>query len=107
MNHPLMKCGHAATGINNKTGKPACISCIGDPRAEQIEDNPPDLSHRKARCAYYGITSRGNFKCESNYGTKPNSTCLVEEPSDTNLPFFEYKPDKEYDVFYCGCHGWD
>lgn len=27
--------------------------------------------------------------------------------TDPNLPFFEAKPDKDYDTYYCGCYGWD
>lgn len=27
--------------------------------------------------------------------------------SDPSLPFFEARPDKETDSYYCGCWGWD
>lgn len=46
----------------------------------------PDLSARKARCAY----------------------CAREAQSDVeHLAFFEYRPAKEFDMYYCGCRGWD
>ena len=33
--------------------------------------------------------------------------CGRYDSSRPNLPFFEYSPDKEYDLYYCGCYGWD
>lgn len=27
--------------------------------------------------------------------------------SDSSLPFFKRKPEKDKDEYYCGCHGWD
>lgn len=33
--------------------------------------------------------------------------CGKTKPSNENLPFFERRPNKEYDIFYCGCYGWD
>lgn len=101
---PMMKCGHAANATNSQ-GKPSCVICVGiHAGAEEIDGFPPVLKDRLARCVYYGKLTR---KCESNYGSKPNSLCDAEETSHPNLPFFEYKKDKEVDSFYCGCHGWD
>lgn len=45
---------------------------------------------------------------------KPNLTgrnakcdlCPRMEPSGQGLAFFGYKPDQEFDGFYCGCKGW-
>ena len=28
-------------------------------------------------------------------------------PSSSDLWFFEHRPDEEYDLYYCGCWGWD
>ena len=39
--------------------------------------------------------------------TKAGIASGKERESSIELPFFEYKPDKEYDKFYCGCGGWD
>lgn len=76
---PFMKCGHTA---NSKTssGRPYCVICNCDTVAEA----KPDLTGRKAKCGW----------------------CGKETTSDFNLPFFEYKPNEEYDEYYCGCEGW-
>ncbi len=88
-NMPLMKCGHTAQGTD-KAGKPACIICLFiHPGAREVEDNVPDITGRKARCSYY----RG--KCKS------------EVDSSFKLAFFEHRPNKEFDLYYCGCFGWD
>lgn len=80
----MMRCGHAANATHN--GKPVCAICFGiTPDAEIIADTAPDLTGRKARCTY----------------------CGHETDSRENLPFFEYRPNAEYDSFYCGCGGWD
>lgn len=86
MKTPLMKCGHAASGIEMKTGKPCCVSCSGLTPDAHIEAAAPDLTGRFAHCAY-GPHAR--------------------VPSSTDLAFFEYKPDKPEDIYYCGCYGWD
>lgn len=81
---PMMKCGHAANAVNGD--KPVCVICFmteGD-KATQIAD-APDLTGRKAFCSYGG----------------------AETQSSTELPFFEHRPDKDSDRYYCGCHGWD
>lgn len=82
---PMMKCGHAANAVD-KDGNPCCAICAGfTPNAFIVDDSAPDLTGRKAKCCY----------------------CGKERESSPELPFFEYKPDKEYDKFYCGCWGWD
>lgn len=82
---PIMKCGHAANAVD-KNGNPCCAICVGfTPNAFIVDDRTPDLTGRKAKCFY----------------------CGKERESSIELPFFEYKPDKEYDKFYCGCGGWD
>lgn len=81
----IMKCGHAANGVD-KDGKPYCVICAGlTPNAYIVDDNVPDLTGRKARCSQCG--------------------CIV--PSNANLFLFEYRPNWDYDKFYCGCGGWD
>ncbi len=44
---------------------------------------------REAICCYIGKSIHGKVE------------------SDPALPFFEAKPDQEYDLYYCGCYGWD
>ena len=107
MTKPMMKCGHAANAVEGKTGKPSCVICVGiHPGAMEIDDSPPDLSKRKARCLYHGSIPRGGLH-ESNYGCKRGEACNCERPSDSKLPFFEHRPNREHDAFYCGCWGWD
>lgn len=63
-----------------------CGHAAGDtPNAFIVEDKEIDLTGRKARCSYCGSL----------------------RDSSPNLPFFEYKPDREFDRFYDGCKGWD
>lgn len=49
------------------------------------EEKRPDLTGRKAKCSY---------------GDK-----IVD--SKWSLPFFNYRPGKEFDEYYCGCWGWE
>lgn len=87
MNFPdvLMKCGHSANATTGD-GKPVCVICLGvNPGAETIDDSPPSLKDRIARC----------------------QTCGRETESNYSLPFFELRMDKETDSYYCGCRGWD
>lgn len=78
MEKPMMKCGHTANAVSG--GKPICVICGCTEIAEQ-----PNLKGRKARCSY----------------------CDRECDSSTALPFFEHKPESEFDEYYCGCWGWD
>ncbi len=90
MNHPMMKCGHAANAQDDK-GNPSCVICVGiHPGARIVDDNPPDLAGRIARCAYW-----------------QHGGCRSESPSAATLAFFEHLPNEPYDRFYCGCRGWD
>ena len=87
----LMKCGHIALGT--KDGKPVCPICYGiNSGAEEVvqvidETKEPTkgLEGRYARC----------------------NDCGKLTPSRWNLPFFEYRPNEEYDSYYDGCYGWD
>jgi hypothetical protein len=85
MKPPLMKCGHAANATDEE-GRQVCVICIGiNPGADEIDENPPILEGRMAKCTY----------------------CKSTMPSSTELPFFTYLGDKEKDDYYCGCRGWD
>ncbi len=79
----LMKCGHAANARDEK-GNPCCVICFGMPGWNEVDSNPPNLEGRLARCG-----------------------CGRTVPSNLNLPFFEHRPDKATDSYYCGCKGWD
>ena len=81
---PLMKCGHAANATCED--KPVCVICHGlDPGATVVDDAPPRLEGRVAKC----------------------SDCGHERPSNTELAFFAHHPDRATDSFYCGCRGWN
>ena len=110
---PMMACGHQANGVcSGMKGQvydppvPACVIC----RCIEQDANPPDLSERIARCDYYGQTWSGRLH-ESNHGCKRGEPCMCKAPSTESqagrLAFFTYQPQKEFDMFYCGCHGWD
>lgn len=81
---PLMKCGHAAQGTD-KGGNPVCVICIGLDDGAKVVAEEPNLEGRKASCPY----------------------CHKQVDSSTNLPFFEHLPNRGWDVYYCGCRGWD
>jgi len=101
----IMKCGHAANAYeNNDPNKPCCVICAGIDSGYNVVMTTPDLSKRKARCGYYG--ARIDYTCECTK-CKGNKKCQCEEPSSTELAFFEYRPDQPFDMFYCGCCGWN
>jgi hypothetical protein len=113
---PMMKCGHSANGFNGKH-EPCCVICAGLTPDAEIVVEAPDLSKRRARCFHYGQTGtyhrgRGadcgwNAVPEGETIKPVNGICMCEVKSSMNLPFFEYKANKEFDEFYCGCWGWD
>jgi hypothetical protein len=102
----MMKCGHAAQGTDGD-GNPVCVICFGiRSGATEVDDSPPDLTGRMARCVYYGSRAEGrNMEC--GRGCKRGQPCQCERPSSLDLAFFEHTPDLAYDKFYCGCWGWD
>lgn len=110
----LMKCGHIATCADVR-GRPFCIKCRGKhPGATEPEDEA-DLQGRRARCLYYGWKMKywGKIrnecpKCKDRWTYAEKYTpCQCEVDSDWDLPLFTYRPGKEFDWYYCGCHGWD
>ena len=108
MKNKLMKCGCAPQGFKKVNGKQV-ECCIVHNCIEPIEQQP-DLTGRTARCSYFGQTKpmRRYANDECNYGCQGNSVCRCGSvPSSFDLAFFEYKPNCEQDIFYCGCHGWD
>lgn len=76
----LMKCGHKGYA-QTSDGLPYCVMCMcGEPAEEE-----PTLENREATCIY----------------------CRKKEKSKLSLPFFQHRPNKEFDQYYCGCKGWD
>lgn len=86
--YPLMQCGHVAQG-KLEDGKPICVICAGNPQAEMVDKDTPDLTGRTAFCS----------GCKYPVATR--------KPSSFELPFFQHRPDRKSDTFYCGCWGWD
>lgn len=84
IDHYLMKCGHVALG-RTANGRPACPICLGViPGADEVDPSNPDLTGRIATCP-----------------------CGKTRPSEYSLPFFEHRPHRDMDCYYCGCRGWD
>lgn len=81
MNHPMMKCGHAANATDVK-GNPCCACCVGiKAGAEELDTAPPSLEGRMAKCS-----------------------CGRTEPSSTSLAFFEYcGPGSPESINICKC----
>lgn len=103
---PMMKCGCAgqASRVNADGSRtPACIihECY------EVADAKPDLSGRKARCAYYGSQTarRGSYGGgnECNYGQSNAPRCTCEQPSAASLPFFEYCGPSSTEATKCKC----
>jgi len=89
----MMKCGHAASGTNMKTGTPSCVICVGiTPDAEIVVDEP-DLTGRFMKCDYRT--------------TRDGRVHPDPIPSNPRAAFFGHDPLKEFDSYYCGCWGWD
>ncbi len=103
----MMKCGCAAQGVcTSRDGKainpiPACLvhDCFDVAEA-------PNLAGRTARCTYRSCKTYLAKYRDTHYGElRPDGRSYA--PSSTDLPFFEHKPDEEYDAYFCGCMGWD
>jgi len=80
----VMQCGCRANA-RTRDGKPCCAIHVGlHPGYNKPMEVQPALTGRRARC-----------------------NCGRSADSSASLPFFEYRPDQEYDGYYCGCLGWD
>lgn len=84
----LMKCGHVANA-HDPYGNPVCAICAG-------LKNSADLIERECF---------GNVGLEKRIAKCPE--CGATTESKWSLPFFEYRPEKESDIYYDGCYGWD
>lgn len=111
MEHKILKCGHAANAekiLADGTKIPSCVICD----CTEESEIQPLLENRMAKCGHFGLpVSRRNN--ETKYPKLLTKNALGETccgsivSSNNNLPFFQYRPDKEYDEFYCGCQSWD
>lgn len=104
----MMKCGCAANAkrvMPDGSRAPSCLihDCI------EVDDAPVDVSARRARCTYFGLScrpmgDRGGAECDD---CRKTLRCKCECQSSSDLAFFKHQPAKPFDEFYCGCKGWD
>lgn len=121
MEHPMMKCGHAANSVSN--GKPACVICAGTTAAYEVAEEP-DFSNRKAKCfcgkilpsnpqrmAFFQWRGEGSPAAKENCKHCRYSIIAHQKPRDQVVSsvcrHFEQHGAYEFDTFYCGCKGWD
>ena len=80
----LMKCRCSNSGARRQTEQGEIPVCIHH-NCTEVMDPQPEIYDRKARCMH----------------------CQKQMMSIIGLPFFVYRPDDMYDVYYCGCKGWE
>jgi hypothetical protein len=115
---PMMKCGHSSNFIGTypladggrSESSPACAICS----CFEVDESPPSLEGRLARCFYYGrpvnegLRDKGGCDTRaSSRGSDDDRRCVCEKQSSSELWFFERKDNADYDTFYCGCWGYD
>lgn len=127
----MLSCGHAANATDGN-GQPSCAICAGILPVEIV--STPDLTGRIARCAYgcgaqqpssmdlaffefRGDGSRDAIGvCKCGWGlmahtpeymrknVKGNQLTVVEQGKCQG---FEPRGGQQFDLYYCGCRGWD
>lgn len=121
----LMECGHVAQA-KDQHGNPVCVICIGiDKGATRIVQTKPDLTGRKAKCAYghnevasnydlpfFEYKGVGSFEslqrcknCNFFRVAHTNEIRRIRNPTVCNN--FEPHGPFEFDTYYDGCRGWD
>ena len=93
----FMRCGHATTAVDG-SGHPVCPLCQNY-LGRTVAETQPVLEGRVARCWY---DTEGVHKPIGRERAVPGPV-----PSSLDLPFFEYRPGKAEDGYYCGCQSWD
>lgn len=98
----MMMCGHAANALDVKTNQPSCVICITTrPEFARTVNADYSIEKREARCGYDKPGEGGGGK----YRLHEDGDSIT--PSRIQLAFFESKPLEEWDLYYCGCWGWD
>lgn len=82
----LMACGCSSNAYMWDKNQERYVPSCAVHGVTEIALEPPTLTGRQARC------SMG---------------CKKTRASNLNLAFFEYRSGKEFDLYYCGCRGWD
>jgi len=78
-----------------------CPDCIRWFECQYVGNRYNSKTHEYNTCEFFATDERleGRIaKCQD---------CGEREPSRPSLPFFWYRPDKDFDSYYCGCYGWD
>lgn len=121
----MMKCGHSAQATKEVDGKrvPVCVICVGTvPSAEEVVElsDLPNLDDRLARCLC-GETIPSSFdlaffefRGENSNSATNSCECgffetahhITDRKGGWCDKFTSRGPD-EFDIFYCGCRGWD
>lgn len=114
---PMMKCGHAANGTRpsfNASGDgpafpplPCCVICAPAKEAYEVDENPPDLRTREARCPSCDARRPSSPTLAFFDFQGPGSRYDLDNPSSKVLPQHRIKGGRPFDEFYCGCRGWD
>lgn len=104
----VMKCGCRPMTVRSRDNAPYCLTHDCDETG-----TAPSLTGRRARCDYFGKpVKKGMYnanccdKCSESVRSG-DGNCHCEEDSCTKLWFFVSQPDKEFDRYYCACHGAD
>ena len=120
MNKPLLACGHAANSTD-ENGNPSCVICIGiNPDADKISKTP-DLTKRRAKCAYgnhaivnssldlpfFEYLGPGSYTAENACKCGYNKMAHNQPKSTCKCKHFVPRGPLEFDRYYCGCYGWD
>lgn len=112
----MMKCGHAANATCE--GKPACAICAPHPESLLIDDAPPDLTGRMARCSCGKTEASDPGRLAFFEYRGPGSPHAIEQcvcgyyECAHGKPHIKCKKFKQggpaaFDLYYCGCSGWD
>lgn len=118
---PMMKCGHAANGtkvvIQMDVGPgevqaarapiPCCVICAPAKEAYEVDENPPDLRTREARCPSCDARRPSSPSLPFFDYQGPGSRYDLDNPSSKVLDKYRTKGGRPFDEFYCGCRGWD
>lgn len=131
--HPMLACGHAANavcsaknGIKYDPPIPSCAICD----CTEVSLDPPDLTHRLARCCHNGTIKKssndlaffeylgpgseraltlcncGFTKSAHDYNW-PSGNRVSKTPPQRMCDHFTAHGAWAYDSYYCGCRGWD
>src|SRR4029077_7656227 len=93
---PILSCGHDATKhfkhswehFHKGSHSPWYCEVCGSDSPIKFR---PGLAGRQAKCTYCGALAASDG----------------EQGKYCDLPFFQHRPERERDSYYCGCRGWD